>query len=69
MYICCALVGAIKDSVWIVKCGLKSSDQGWALFTARLLTVGFLLLRHDASSGWGWKERPPDLEGGCEYIE
>jgi hypothetical protein len=25
--------------------------------------------RHGASSGCGWRRRPPDMEGGCEYIE
>jgi len=28
-----------------------------------------LLPRHGASLGCGWKRRPPDVEGSCEYIE
>ena len=25
--------------------------------------------RHGASSGCGWRRRPPDTEGSCDYIE
>jgi hypothetical protein len=31
--------------------------------------VGPLSPRHGASSGCGWRERPPEMEGSCEYIE
>jgi hypothetical protein len=30
---------------------------------------GSLSPRHGASSGCGWRRRPPDMEGSCEYIE
>jgi hypothetical protein len=29
---------------------------------------GSLSPRHGASSGSGWRRRPPDMEGSCEYI-
>jgi len=25
--------------------------------------------RHGASPGGGWRRRPPDMEGSCEYSE
>jgi hypothetical protein len=25
--------------------------------------------RHSVSSDCGWRRRPPDIEGSCEYIE
>jgi hypothetical protein len=28
-----------------------------------------LVPRHGASSGCGWRRRPPDMEGSCEYID
>jgi hypothetical protein len=31
--------------------------------------VGPLSQRHGASSGCGWRRRPPVIEGSCEYIE
>jgi hypothetical protein len=31
--------------------------------------VGPLSPRHGASSGCGWRRRPPVLERSCEYIE
>jgi len=30
---------------------------------------GSLPPRHGASSGCGWRRRPPGMEGNCEYIE
>jgi len=29
----------------------------------------FLSPRHGASLGSGWQRQPPDMEGGCQYIE
>jgi hypothetical protein len=34
-----------------------------------LCIVGPLSSRHGASNGYGWRIRPPDMEGSCEYIE
>jgi hypothetical protein len=33
------------------------------------LKVGPLSSRHGASSGCGWRKRPPVMEGSCKYIE
>jgi hypothetical protein len=33
----------------------------------RIVTVPFMSL--GASSGCGWRSQPPDIEGGCEYIQ
>jgi hypothetical protein len=37
--------------------------------TSMLGGGGSLSPRHGASSGCGWRRRPPDTEGSCEYIE
>jgi hypothetical protein len=31
--------------------------------------VGSLSPRHGASSGWGWRRRPPGMEDNWKYIE
>jgi hypothetical protein len=33
------------------------------------MKVGSLSPRHGASSGCGWRRRPPVMEGSCENIE
>jgi hypothetical protein len=35
----------------------------------KLLKVGPLSSRHGASSGCGWRRRPPDMEDTYEYTE
>jgi hypothetical protein len=53
--------------------GLNQGRRGGKPATNRLrwfhIKSGLLSPRHGASSGWGWRRRPPGVEGSCEYIE
>jgi len=46
---------------------LDSSIVLFVLLTHSTVS-GSLSPPHGASSGCGWRKRPPDTEGSCEYI-
>jgi hypothetical protein len=42
--------------------------QLWSLYISNTVN-GSLSTRNGASSVFGWRRQPPDMEGSCEYIE
>jgi len=34
-----------------------------------IMICGSLSPWHGATSGFGWRRQPPDMEGNCEYIQ
>jgi len=55
---------------WIYKQNwICELDKAEVLSTFSPMFSGSLSPQNGASSGYGWRSRPTDVEGSCEYID